>query len=36
MPTSVLLIMNINQDVSNDVRRSISELPTNLKTRILY
>jgi D-3-phosphoglycerate dehydrogenase len=30
------LIMDLDQDVSNDVRRAISALPTNVKTRILY
>jgi D-3-phosphoglycerate dehydrogenase len=30
------LIMDLDQDVSNDVRRSMGALPTNLKTRILY
>jgi len=30
------LIMDLDQDVSNDVRREISALPTNVRTRILY
>jgi D-3-phosphoglycerate dehydrogenase / 2-oxoglutarate reductase len=30
------LMMDLDQDVSNDVRKAISELDTNLKTRILY
>jgi D-3-phosphoglycerate dehydrogenase len=30
------LIMDLDQDVSNDVRRDISALPTNVRTRILY
>jgi D-3-phosphoglycerate dehydrogenase len=30
------LIMDLDQDVSNDVRRAIAALETNIKTRILY
>jgi len=30
------LIMDLDQDVSNDVRRAISALPTDVRTRILY
>jgi D-3-phosphoglycerate dehydrogenase len=30
------LIMDLDEDVSNDVRREISALPTNVRTRILY
>ncbi len=30
------LIMDLEQDVSNDVRRGIGALPTNVRTRILY
>jgi D-3-phosphoglycerate dehydrogenase len=30
------LIMDLDNDVSNDVRRDISALPTNVRTRILY
>jgi D-3-phosphoglycerate dehydrogenase len=30
------LIMDLDQDVSGDVRREISALPTNVRTRILY
>jgi D-3-phosphoglycerate dehydrogenase len=30
------LIMDLDQDVSDDVRRDISALPTNVRTRILY
>ena len=30
------LIMDLDQDVSNEVRKSISALPTNIRTRILY
>jgi D-3-phosphoglycerate dehydrogenase len=30
------LIMDLDQNVSNDVRKAIGELPTNIRTRILY
>jgi D-3-phosphoglycerate dehydrogenase len=30
------LIMDLDQDVSNDVRKAIAELPTNIRTRILF
>jgi D-3-phosphoglycerate dehydrogenase / 2-oxoglutarate reductase len=30
------LIMDLEQDVSNEVRHAIGELPTNVRTRILY
>jgi D-3-phosphoglycerate dehydrogenase len=30
------LIMDLDQDVSNDVRKAIAALETNIKTRILY
>ena len=30
------LIMDLDHDVSNDVRKAIAALPTNIKTRILY
>jgi D-3-phosphoglycerate dehydrogenase / 2-oxoglutarate reductase len=30
------LIMDLDQDVSNEVRQAIGELPTNVRTRILY
>jgi D-3-phosphoglycerate dehydrogenase len=30
------LIMDLDQDVSNDVRKAIASLSTNIKTRILY
>jgi hypothetical protein len=28
--------MDLDHDVSNDVRKAIAALPTNIKTRILY
>ncbi len=30
------LIMDLDQDVSNDVRKAIADLPTNIRTRILF
>lgn len=30
------LVMDLDQDVSNEVRKNIAALPTNIKTRILY
>jgi hypothetical protein len=30
------LIMDLDQDVSDDVRHAIGLLPTNVRTRILY
>jgi D-3-phosphoglycerate dehydrogenase len=30
------LIMDLDQDVSNDVKKAIGDLPTSIKTRILY
>jgi D-3-phosphoglycerate dehydrogenase len=30
------LIMDLDQDVSNDVRKAMAALATNIKTRILY
>jgi D-3-phosphoglycerate dehydrogenase len=30
------VIMDLDQDVSDDVKRAIAALPTSLKTRILY
>jgi D-3-phosphoglycerate dehydrogenase len=30
------LIMDLDQDVSNDVKKGIGDLPTSIKTRILY
>ena len=35
-PETGYLIMDLNQDVSNEVRQAIGELPTNVRTRILY
>jgi D-3-phosphoglycerate dehydrogenase len=30
------LIMDLDQDVSEDVRKAVAALDTNIKTRILY
>jgi D-3-phosphoglycerate dehydrogenase len=30
------LIMDLDQDVSNDVRKAVADLPTNIRTRILF
>ncbi|HEY0249954.1 MAG TPA: phosphoglycerate dehydrogenase, partial [Kofleriaceae bacterium] len=30
------LIMDLDQDVSNDVKNAVAELPTNIRTRILF
>jgi len=30
------LIMDLDQDVSQDVKRGIAALPTSIKTRILF
>jgi len=35
-PETGYLIMDLDQDVSNEVRHAIGELPTNVRTRILY
>src|SRR4051812_36029907 len=35
-PTIGYLIMDIDKDVSNDVRKAIAALETNIRTRILY
>ena len=36
IPNIGYLIMDIDQDVSNDVRKAIAALETNIRTRILY
>jgi len=33
---NIHLIMDLEQDVSQDVKKAISELPTSIKTRILF
>ena len=30
------LIMDMDKDVSDDVSKAIAQLPTNIRTRILY
>jgi len=35
-PETGYLVMDLDQDVSDEVRRAIGELPTNVRTRILY
>ena len=30
------LIMDLDQDVSHDVRKAVAALPTSIKTRILF
>ncbi len=35
-PSVGYVIMDLDQDVSDDVKRAIAALPTSLKTRILY
>lgn len=35
-PETGYLVMDLDQDVSNEVRHAIGELPTNVRTRILY
>jgi len=35
-PNIGYLIMDIDKDVSNDVRKAIASLETNIRTRILY
>ena len=35
-PDTGYLIMDLEQDVSQDVKRAIAALPTSIKTRILF
>jgi len=35
-PNIGYLVMDLDQDVSSDVKKGIAALPTSIKTRILY
>ena len=35
-PNIGYLVMDMDQDVSSDVKKAIAALPTSIKTRILY